>query len=128
MIRSSFLRLAGDGHRRLLSHPEGRQILVGMAGKEMLDALPFAASVEIGAEQTLDDEVDLGARHPLEDRAADGGVRSEAAAQEEVIAMDALAGRSALAQGGALQADVADPVMSAGMRAAVEVEPQPRDR
>ncbi len=50
--------------------------------------------------------------------------RAEAAAQEEVVALDALAGRAALAQGRPLQADVADPVVGAGVRAAVEVEAQ----
>src|SRR5436305_14003340 len=100
MIPSSFLSLGADGlGGRLLPHPEDGQILVGMAGEELLDALPFLASVEIGAEQALDDEMDLGARHPLEDRPADGGVPAQAAAQEDVVPLDALAPRAPLAQG-----------------------------
>src|SRR3954468_16419574 len=100
MIRSSFLSLAGDGlSGRLLAHPEDGQLLVGMAGEELLDGLPFLASVEIGTEQALDDEMDLAARHPLEDRAADRGVPAQAAAQKDVVALDALARGAPLAQG-----------------------------
>src|SRR5947208_282192 len=129
MIQSSFLSLSGDGlGHRLLAHPEDGQLLVGMAGEELLDALPFLASVEIGTEQALDDEMDLAARYPLEHRTADGGVPAQAAAQKDVVPLDALTRRTPLAQGRALEADVADPVVGAGVRAAVQVEPQPGDR
>src|SRR5947199_8906786 len=91
MIRSSFLSLGGDGlGGRLLPHPEDGQILVGMAGEELLDALPFLASVEIGTEQALDDDMDLAARHPLAHRPADSGVPAQAAAQTYVVPLDAL--------------------------------------
>ena len=66
----------------------------------------------------------LGPRHPLEHRPADGRARRQPAAQEQVVALQALALRSALAQRRALEADVADPVVGAGVRAAVEVQAQ----
>src|SRR5436305_10201775 len=129
MIPSSFLSLGADGlGGRLLPHPEDGELLVGMADEELLDALPFLASVEIGTEQALDDEMDLAARHPLEHRPADGGVPAQAAAQKYVVPLDALPPGPPLAQGRPLEADVADPVVGAGVGAAVQVEPQPGDR
>ena len=49
-----------------------------------------------------------------------------AAAQEDVVGLAALA--LLVAHGRALEAEVADPVLAAGVRAAVEVEPQPGER
>src|SRR4051812_4061528 len=99
-----------------------------MAGEELLDALPFLASVEGGTEQTLDDEMELAARPPLEHRTPDGGAPAQAAAQKHVVPRDAPPRRPTLAQGRALEADVADPVVGAGVGAAVEIQPQPGDR
>ena len=50
------------------------------------------------------------------------GVAPERAAQVDVVGLVALA--ALVAHGGALEAEVADPVLGAGVRAAVEVEPQ----
>ena len=54
----------------------------------------------------------------------DRRVRAEAAAQEDVVGLPPLA--ALVAHRRALEAEVADPVLGAGVRAAVEVEPQAR--
>src|SRR5262249_58902339 len=62
---------------------------------------------------------------PPERRPRDGCAGAESAAQEDVVRLPALA--VLVPDGRALEAEVADPVLRAGVRAAVEVEPQARD-
>ena len=69
--------------------------------------------------------VELLGRHAPEERAPDRRVRAEAAAHEDVVGLAALA--LLVARGRALEAEVADPVLRAGVRAAVEVQPQVGD-
>ena len=58
-----------------------------------------------------------------EDRTSDGRVRAEAAAQQQVVGLAADA--RLVPHGRALEAEVADPVVAAGVGAAVEVQLQP---
>ena len=64
--------------------------------------------------------VELLGRHAAEDRPADRRDRAERAAQQDVVPLVALA--LGVAHGRALEAEVADPVLAAGVGAAVEVE------
>ena len=67
------------------------------------------------------------AGHPPQQRHADRGARALAPAQEEVVGLLFLALHRALAQRRALEADIADPVLGAGVRAAVEVDAEVLD-
>src|SRR5437763_1683390 len=97
-----------------------------MAGEKLLDPLPLLPRVEVGAEEPFDDDVDLLARYPAQHRPADRRLAPEPAAEEEVVALPPLALGAALAERRPLEADVAGPVVGAGVGAAVEVEPQVR--
>ena len=65
-------------------------------------------------------------RDPAEDRPRDRGVGAEAAAQEQVVGLAAHA--FLVAHRRALEAEIADPVVPAGVRAAVEVQLQSGER
>ena len=74
----------------------------------------------------IDGVVELLGRDALEHGPRDRGGPVEAAAQEDVVGLVALA--FGVAHRRALEAEVADPVMRARVRAAVEVQPQAVDR
>ena len=86
---------------------------------------PSRAAGEPAADEAVDRGVELLGRHAPEERAADRRLGAEPAAQEDVVGLAALP--VLVAQRRALEAEVADPVVGAGVRAAVEVEAQPGD-
>ena len=62
--------------------------------------------------------------HATQHGLADGGLAAQPAAEEQVVSPQPLAALAPFAQGRGLEADVADPVVGAGVGAAVEVQPQ----
>ena len=99
---------------------EPAELGVGEPAGELREALAVAALVEPAGDEPADDVVEqVGADAP-EDRAADAGVAAEATAQVDLVRL--VPGAALVANGAALEADVADPVLRAGVRAAVEME------
>ena len=123
----------------LMQPPPSRSCLRGLAARPARPARrrsagartrgsprPVAASVEPAADEALDRRRRArSVGHAAEERPADRGVRAEPAAHEDVVRLPPLAGL--VAGGRALEAEVADPVLGAGVRAAVEVQPQAGD-
>ena len=102
------------------------QLVVARRRENAGEALARSARfVEPAGDQALDRCVELVGRHAPEERLADRGLGPEAAAHEDVVGLPAHA--ALVARGRALEAEVADPVLGAGVRAAVEVEPQVGD-
>src|SRR5208282_1276636 len=80
---------------------------------------------EVSREQPRHVIFDQRRRHAPHYRLADGSVLAETAAQDNVERLDRLARRSAT--GGALQADIAGPMLRARMRASVEIQLEAAD-
>ena len=72
-----------------------------------------------------DDLVEVLRGHAAEDHTADRGARTESASEIDVVGLLSLA--LLVARRRSLEAEVADPVLGARMRAAVEVQPERRD-
>src|SRR6185437_3045632 len=110
---------------RGLAADQNAELLVGRAVAELAEALAFAPPGQPALDEALDRVVELLRRDPPEHRPGDPRVRAEPAAQEDVERLAALAGL--VAQRGALEAEISDPVLGAGVRAAVQVEPETGD-
>ena len=93
-----------------------------MAVAERSEALAAAPPVEPANDQPCDHLVQFFRGNAAEDGPPDGGVRPERAAEEHVVGLVAPTLR--VADGRPLEAEVADPVLAAGVRAAVEVQAQ----
>ena len=93
---------------------------VGEPAGELREALRVAALLEPARDEPADDVVEQVGADAAEDGAADARVAAEPAAQVDLVRLVARA--ALVADGAALEADVADPVLRAGVRAAVEVE------
>src|SRR5581483_8425096 len=98
------------------------ELLVRSTALEARERLAGLPVVEPAADQAFDRPLELRARHAAEERAADLRRGPERAAHEDVVGADAVA--VGVLAGGRLEAEVADPVLRAGMRTAVEVQPQ----
>src|SRR6187402_968556 len=108
-----------------LAARERAELRVAQAVAERAEALVGAPPVEPAGDEPLDDAVELVRGHPAEERAADRRVRPEPAAEVHLVRLPAL---PRLVPGGrALEADVADPVVRAGVWAPVEREPERGD-
>src|SRR5438132_1787220 len=114
-----------DARTRGLEPGERAERVVVEAPREDGEALACAAAREPAGDQALDRVVQLGGRDPPEERPPDRGVGAEAAADEDVVRLPPLA--AVVARSRPLEAEVADPVLRAGVRAAVELEPKLRD-
>src|SRR5205085_10669941 len=102
------------------------ELVVARALAELAERLAGAPPAEPACDEPLDRLVELFARHAPEDGPRDRRGGPEPAPQEDVVGLVAPA--LLVAQGRALEADVADPVLRAGMRAAVQMESQIGDR
>src|SRR5947209_1122077 len=116
----------GGGHHffERLSGRDRDELVVRLALGEAAERLAGGALVEVGADESLDVELRVRLGDAADDRAADRGLvaRLEPAAQVDLVRLELLAGHAALAQRRALEADVGDPVLGAGVRAAVDEE------
>src|SRR5580693_7864363 len=72
------------------SQPDLAQLLVAVTGEKVLDSLFVLPSFEIGPEQPLDHPVDLRPGDAPQHRPADRRAAREAAAQEDVVAVQPL--------------------------------------
>src|SRR2546421_12613389 len=98
------------------------QLLVGKTPLELGERLFLAATLEPAADQSLDRRLEAVARDAPEDGPCDCRIGPERAAHEDVVggqpaSVGVLSGR-------ALEPEVSHPVLRAGVRAAVEVQPQ----
>src|SRR4029077_16202786 len=101
----------------------GRQaeLLVALPAREGGDGLVAPrAAVEPALDEPCDRRVELLARNAAEQRLADLRIRRQAAAHEDVIGLHSLA--VGVARRGPLEAEVGDPVLGAGVRAAVQLQ------
>ena len=110
---------------RRLAPGEECQLVVARAVAERAEALLALALLQPAVDRPVDGVGELLGRHAAEDRPPDGRVRAEAAAQADVVGLASHA--LLVAHRRALEADVADPVVAAGVRAAVEVQREPGD-
>src|SRR5581483_9432714 len=108
-----------------LDSGEDRQLVVAQAVAEGAEVLALAPQPEPRRDQPVDRFLEVLGGHAPEHRPRDRRPRAEAAAQEDVVRLPPLP--RLVPDGRALEAEVADPVLGAGVRAAVEVEAQPRD-
>ena len=115
---SVFLRSSARPGR--LAADQDAELVVCRAVAVRTEALAGAPTVEPGDDQPLDRLVELLGRHAAEHRAADRRHRAERAAQQDVVALVPLA--FGVAHRRALEAEIADPVLAAGVGAAVEME------
>ena len=103
------------------SSPAEAELLVARAAREDGKLSLRLAAVEPALDESCDRRVELLARDAPEQRLADLRLRPEAAAHEDVVGLHALA--VVVARRRALEAEVGDPVLRAGVRAAVELQP-----
>src|SRR3954454_6410802 len=101
---------------------ETSELVVGCAVAERPERLSVGARLDPAADEADDGVVELLGGHALEHRAADRGRAVEAAAHVHVVRL--APATFFVADGRALEADLADPVMGARVRAAVEVHAQ----
>src|SRR5262249_23396330 len=124
-------RRSGRSCRLLLSRmcrlpaDQDPQLLVARPVAERPEVLAVAARREPAADQAFHGLVQLLRRYAPEDRPGDRRLRSESAAQEHVVGL--APATLLVAYRRALEAEVAGPVLGAGVRAAVEVEPEAGD-
>src|SRR5581483_12207569 len=104
----------------------GEQTELGVARPvaERAEPLAVAAPLHPPADQAAHRLVELLGRNAAEDGPGDRRVGAEPAAQEDVVGLAPPA--LLVAHGRPLEADVADPVVGARVRAAVQVQPQAR--
>ena len=95
-----------------------------MAVKETLYSLVVCFLVKISPEQPFGVEMDGLRGHAPEHGLSDAGLPAQAAAEEQVVSPQPLAALASLAERRGLEPDIADPVMGAGVGAAVQVQPQ----
>src|SRR5581483_9434338 len=110
---------------RGLEPRERAELVVAEPALELGERLAVVAFLEPAAHETRDRGLELLARHAAEERAADRRRRAERAAHEHVVRRHAVA-VPVLARR-RLEAEVADPVLRARVRATVEVKPQLAD-
>src|SRR5262249_17450929 len=122
--RSSCHLLAFPSHAcaRRLEAGEHAQLVVGQAARERRKAFAFGSALEPACDEPLDRRVQLVGRHAAEERPPDLGIRTEAAADEDVVRLSPLA--ALVASGRALEAEIGNPVLRARVRAAVELQAQ----
>ena len=103
------------------------ELVVRQPALEVGEGLAVGAACEPAAHEPLDGGLDLLARDAAEERAADLRHGTERAAHEDVVGGDAIA--LGVLAGRRLEAEVADPVLRARVRAAVEMQAAaPRSR
>ena len=101
---------------------ERAELVVGLCGRPLGERGAARLRRASRATRPSDGVVELLGRHAAEERPADRGVRAEPAADEDVVRLPLRASSSRA--GRALEAEVADPVLRARVRAAVEVQAQ----
>src|SRR5581483_9008788 len=99
-----------------------RQLRVARALRERGERLPRLAPLQPSGDQPLHRRVELRRGHAPEQRPTDRRLGTERAAQVDLVRL--LAPPLLVPQRRPLEAEVADPVLGARVRAAVEVEPQ----
>src|SRR3954451_1228549 len=100
-------------------------LVVCRAVAKAAEGLAVAAALDPARDEGPDSLVELFRRDALEDRECDRRGPVEAAAQEDVVSLVALS--FGIANGRALEPEIADPMMGAGVSAAVEVQAEPVD-
>src|SRR3954470_18488286 len=118
--RRSCSLLPSDPGLGRLEAGEEAELLVGQPAREIHEVLARVPLREPAADEAVHRVVEALGEHPPEQRATDLGDRPEAAADEDVVRLLALA--RLVAGSGALEAEVADPVLGARVGAAVEVQ------
>src|SRR5437764_11239446 len=111
-------------HRYAPAARDGLQLVVALALRKGLERLALTPLVQVGGHQALDVLRGPLRRHAPQDRPADGRVGAEPAPQVDLVGLQ-LALRAIAARRRALQADIRDPVVGAGMRAAVDAQLEP---
>src|SRR4051812_1142332 len=105
---------------------ERAELCVGQAPLELRERLAVLAALEPAADDARDRLVERVARDAAEEGRPDRRAGTERAADEDVVGADAVA--VDVLRGRRLEAEVADPVLRTGVRAAVEMKPQLGDR
>src|SRR2546429_236904 len=111
---------------RGLAPGEFAELLVGCPVAPRAERLAVGARSHPAGDQPGDGVVELLGRHASEDRSSDRCRTVEAPAQVHVVGL--VSATLLVAHGRALEADVADPVLRARMRATVEMQPQTVER
>src|SRR6476620_9361787 len=124
-VEHSLFRLLPYSSLRRLEACQCAQLLVRCPPCECRKALAVRAALEPAGDQPLDRRVERVGGDAPEERAPDGGLGAEPAADEDVVGLPL--DSAFISCRGALEAQVADPVLRAGVGAAVEMKPQARD-
>src|SRR4051812_17478543 len=115
-------RLLANARPGRLEPRELAQLVIVQPPREVGERLAVEPRLEPTGDHPFDRRVELVGRYAPEERAADRGAGAEPAADEDVVGLPPNA--AVVARRRALEAEVADPVLGARVRAPVEIQPQ----